>query len=133
LVAALRAHRDRQTFERTAAASEWRETGLVFTICTGTPIDPRNVLRSWRRVLAAEGMERRPFHTTRHTAASLLLAEGLSLKMIQEVLGHSLLSTTAAIYSHLAPEAFQEAAEAMERALASGLPWAGIHETIKSL
>ncbi len=52
-----------------------------------------------------------------HTASSLLLAEGFSLKMIQEVLGHTLLSTTADIYSHLAPEAFQEAADAMEWAL----------------
>ena len=77
----------------------------------------RNALRSRHSVLAAQGMERRPFHTTRHTAASLLLAEGLSLKMIQEVLGHSLLSTTADIHSHLAPEAFREAADAMERAL----------------
>jgi len=118
LIAVLRAHRDRQTFERTAAASEWKETGLVFATRTGTPIDPRNVLRSWHRVLAAEGMERRSFHVARHTAASMLLAEGLSLKMIQEVLGHTLLSTTADIYSHLAPEAFQEAADAMERALA---------------
>ena len=62
-------------------------------------------------------MNRRSLHTTHQTAASLLLAEGLSLKLIQEVLGHTLLSTTADIYSHLAPEAFQEAADAMERAL----------------
>ena len=62
-------------------------------------------------------MERRSFHTCRHTAASLLLAEAVPVKVVQEVLGHSLLSTTADIYGHLFPSAFQEAADAMERAL----------------
>lgn len=67
---------------------------------------------------AAHALPRRPFHSTRHTAASLLLAEGVSVKVVQEVLGHSLLSTTADIYGHLFPEAFDGAADAMERALA---------------
>lgn len=64
-------------------------------------------------------MKRRPFHTCRHTAASLLLAEGVPVKVVQEVLGHDLLSTTADIHGHLFPEAFEQVANAMERALAS--------------
>ena len=51
--------------------------------------------------------------------SNLLLAEGIPLKAVQEVLGHSLLSTTAELFSHLTPAAFQEAADAMERALAA--------------
>ena len=117
LVSALRAHRDRQRFERNAAGSECHDAGHVFTTRTGTPIDPRNVLRSWHPAPKEQGIERRPFHTTRHTTASLLLAEGLSQKTIQEVLGHTMLSRPADIYSHLAPKAYQEAADAMERAL----------------
>ena len=116
LVAALRAHRDRQAFEQAAVGERWRDSGLVFTTRTGGSLDPRNAIRSWHRFLAANGVERRPFHTTRHTAASVLLAEGLSLKVVQEILGHSLLSTTADIYGHLYDESFQEAADAMERA-----------------
>ena len=60
---------------------------------------------------------RRPFPTYRHTPASLLLAEGVPVKVVQEVLGHTLLSTTADIYGHLIPSAFREAADAMERVL----------------
>ncbi len=116
LVAALRAQQDRQTFERAAAGNRWQEKGLVFTQ-TGGLLDPRNVIRSWHRVQVAHGLPRRTFHSTRHTAASLMLAEGVPVKVVQ-VLGHSLLSTTADIYSHLFPEAFAEAADAMERALA---------------
>jgi integrase len=85
----------------------------------GTPLDPRNVLRAWRGLLAKVGVERRPFHAARHTAARLLLAEGAPVKVVQEVLGHSLHSTTADIYGHLVPQAFAEGADAMDRALAA--------------
>jgi integrase len=117
VVAALHAHRDRQAFERQAVGAHWQETGFVFTTTIGTPLDPRNVLRVWHGLLSAAGLPRRSFHETRHTAVSLLIAEGIPLKIIQEVLGHSLLSTTADIYGHPFPQAFTEAAEAMERAL----------------
>jgi integrase len=120
VVAALRAHRDRQAFERQTAGVYWHETGFVFTTTIGTPLDPRNVLRIWHGLLKVAGVPRRSFHVTRHTAVSLLIAEGIPLKIIQEVLGHSLLSTTADIYGHLFPQAFTEAAEAMERALGTG-------------
>ena len=116
----MRTHRDRQAFERAAAGDRWVDSGLVFTSTVGTRLDPRNVLRGWRGVLARAGVARRPFHASRHTAASLLLAEGVPVKVVQEVLGHSLLSTTADIYGHLFPQAFAEAADAMERALAAG-------------
>ncbi len=118
LAAALRAHRDRQAFEKAVAGSRWTDSSFVFTTTIGTPLDPRNVIRSWHRIQAAHGLPRRNFHSTRHTAASLMLAEGVPVKVVQEVLGHSLLSTTADTYGHLFPEAFDGAAEAMERALA---------------
>ena len=49
-----------------------------------------------------------------------MIGEGVPLKVIQEILGHSVLSTTADVYGHLFPQAFTEAAEAMERALGTG-------------
>jgi integrase len=163
MIAALKAHRDRQAFERAATTDHWQETGLVFTTTLGTPVDPRNAIRSWHRIQrhrseqaiecayraansidpdaeltkeqekelaailgdrthplhAAHALPRHNFHSTRHTAASLLLAEGVPVKVVQEVLGHSLISTTADLYAHLFPEAFAEAADAMERALAA--------------
>ncbi|MDP9383600.1 MAG: site-specific integrase [Chloroflexota bacterium] len=118
LVVALRSHRVAQLEERLLAGDRWQERDFVFTTRTGTPLDARNVIRSWHRLLAKAGIERRPFHTCRHTAASLLLAEGVPVKVVQEVLGHTLMSTTADIYGHLFPGAFREVADAMERALA---------------
>jgi integrase len=120
VVAALRAHRDRQAFERQAVGDHWKESGLVFTTRIGTPIDPRNALRVWQKLLSDAGLPKRTFHVTRHTAVSILIGEGVPLKVIQEILGHSVLSTTADVYGHLYPRAFTEAAEAMERALGTG-------------
>ena len=117
LAAALRAHKVRQLEERLLAGERWQDHGLVFPNTLGAPSDARTVIRSWHRAQAASGLPRRSFHSTRHAAASLMLAEGVPVKLVQEVLGHSLLSTTADIYGHLFPEAFQEAADAMERVL----------------
>jgi integrase len=117
LVEALRGHRETQALERAAAGARWTDSGYVFVSTVGTPLDARNVLRAWHRLLEAADLERRAFHVTRHTAISLLIAEGVPLKVVQEVAGHSQLATTADVYGHLYEDAFADAADAMERAL----------------
>ena len=57
------------------------------------------------------------FHDLRHTCASLLLAQGVQPRVVMEVLGHSQLSVTMDLYSHVMPTALREAAEAADRAL----------------
>ncbi len=57
------------------------------------------------------------FHELRHSAASLLIAQGAPLRTVMEVLGHSTVTLTANVYGHLFDEARQEAASAMDRAL----------------
>ena len=49
------------------------------------------------------------FHDLRHSFASALLVEGVSMKAVQELLGHSDFSTTANIYSHVTDEAKTQA------------------------
>jgi integrase len=117
LLDALARHRHAQELERTAAGARWTESGIVFVSMVGTPLDARDVLSIWHHLLDDAGLERRAFQVSRHTAISLLIAEGVPLKVVQEVAGHSQLSTTADIYGHLYPEAFAEAADALERAL----------------
>jgi len=57
------------------------------------------------------------FHELRHPAASLLIAQGVPLRTVMDVLGHSTVTLTANTYGHLYDEARQEAAQAMDRAL----------------
>lgn len=55
------------------------------------------------------------FHDLRHSAASLLLAEGTPVRLVSELLGHSDVKTTLSIYAHSIPGAQEQAASAMDR------------------
>ncbi len=117
---ALREHRRRQLKERLAAGSAWSDSGLVFTTRIGTPLDHRNVARDFERVQSAAGVARHRLYDCRHTAASLLLAQGVSARVVMEVLGHSTYRLTMDTYAHVMPVLLDDAAAAMERALGDG-------------
>lgn len=117
VLTALKAHRDRQAFERAAAGAAWQDTSLVFTTTIGTPMDARNVVRRFHAMLATAGLPRMRFHDLRHTAATILLAQGVSQRAVMELLGHTQLSTTMR-YMHLLPNTRSEAAALMDAALA---------------
>ncbi|MGC4863685.1 tyrosine-type recombinase/integrase [Micromonospora sp. DT68] len=63
---------------------------------------------------------RASLHDLRHTAASVLLAQGVPARVVMEILGHSQISVTLNIYAHVAPEVAREAAARLEGALWSG-------------
>ena len=67
--------------------------------------------------MGKSGVRRIRFHDLRHTCASLLLAQGVPARVVMDVLGHSQLSITTDLYSHVMPSALRDAADAMERAL----------------
>jgi hypothetical protein len=67
-------------------------------------------------VLRANGKSYR-FHDPRHTAASFLLAQGVPLRVVMEILGHSPIGLTADTYGHIAPEVQRAAADRMEELL----------------
>ena len=66
----------------------------------GDLIKPHYVTESFPKLLKAKGMRQIRYHDLRHSCASLLLANDVPMKQIQEWLGHSDISTTANIYSH---------------------------------
>lgn len=115
----LKSHRKRQLEERLKLGRAWVgfERDLVFTTTVGTPLYARNLVRHFHRLLDKAGLPRMPFHNLRHTAASLLLAQGLDLRVIQQVLGHSQIALTANLYAHVHPVLLKEAAEKMDRLL----------------
>jgi integrase len=73
----LRAHQARQQEARTLLGPEWKDTGLFFTTWFGTALEPRNVVRSFKRILQKAGLTDIRFYDLRHTCASLLLAQGV--------------------------------------------------------
>ena len=75
--------------------------GYIFVNGIGKIYNPNNVTEAFGKLLKENGLRKIRFHDLRHSCASLLLANGVSLKEIQEWLGHSDIATTADIYSHL--------------------------------
>jgi integrase len=114
---ALKTHRKRQLEERMTVGKAWQDSGFVFT-SIGTPLDPRNVTREFQAMLsAAPGVPRVRFHDLRHTAATLLLAQGVDPRTIMETLGHSQISLTLNTYSHVLPALQIEAAAKVDAIL----------------
>lgn len=114
---ALREHRHRQREERIRFADEWQESGLVFTTHIGTALEGRNVTRHFHAALARAGLPRFRFYDMRHSAASFLLAQGVDLKVIMGVLGHSQISLTANLYAHILPSLKKDIAARMDAVL----------------
>ena len=79
----------------------------------GDLIKPHYVTTAFPDLLKANGMRHIRYHDLRHSCASLLLANGVPMKQIQEWLGHSDFSTTANIYAHLDYSSKLTSADAM--------------------
>jgi integrase len=117
LVAILRAHRARQAAERLILGEAWAGEDLVFTSTTGTPLDGSRLLRQFKAACARAGLPEVTFHSLRHSAGSVMLAEGCQIVDVSEVLGHSSPQVTAKVYAHSFKEGRQRAVEAASRVL----------------
>lgn len=115
----LKAHRLRQIEERLSAGPLWDARDLVFCNTLGRPIEAGNLLRrNFWPLLERAGLPRLRFHDLRHTAATLLLAEGANVKIVQELLGHSSIAVTLDVYAHAIPALQREAVDSLDRVLA---------------
>lgn len=92
----------------------------IFVNEMGERWKPRYLSDGFKRILEQNGLRRIRFHDLRHTCASLLLANNVPMKKIQEWLGHSDFSTTANIYAHLDFQSKISSAEAMLTGLDMG-------------
>ncbi|GAB4076174.1 site-specific integrase [Nostocoides australiense] len=113
----LREVKARQARERLAAGSQWVDSGYVFTTELGEASDPRNALRAFKVAADRAGIEGVGLHTLRHSAASVMIANRVPLKVVSEILGHSSVAITGDIYAHVAPEVSRDAMEALSGAL----------------
>jgi integrase len=118
VVRALRAHRARQAQDRLVAGMSWTDQELVFTNRSGRPIEPILLHRDYKALLKKAGLPTTlRFHDLRHSAASLLLAQGVHPRAIMELLGHSSISVTMNVYGHVMPAMMRDVAERMDALL----------------
>ena len=87
--------------------------GYVFVDELGERMNPNYLTQQFPAFIQRHGMKKMRFHDLRHSCASLLLANGVPLKQIQDWLGHSDFSTTANIYAHLDYSSKLSSAQAM--------------------
>ena len=133
-IAALRAHQARQRAERDAAGVRWQDTAFVFTTRTGKPVGPDRLTRLFRRLVAGSGLPPVTLHGLRHGAATLALAAGTDLKVVQDQLGHSTVVLTADTYTSVLPETARTAAEHTAALLFPGRrPPAGTKRTARGV
>jgi integrase len=114
IVGALKAHHGRQQEEKAAAGDRWVENGLVFTRPSGKPIDPTRVSKDFHKHLDRAGLSQRRFHDLRHSCATLLLVQGVSPRVVMDVLGHSQIGLTMNTYTHVIPELRRQAADRID-------------------
>jgi integrase len=117
LVSHLEIHRTRQDEERQFGGDAYEDGGWVFTDELGRLYHPDVFSNRFERLSAAAKLPRIRLHDTRHTAASLMLADGVPVKVVQEMLGHSSPAITLAMYAHVLPGMAEEAGAALSARL----------------
>ncbi len=107
----LRQHRDQQNLEKEYAGSAYEDLGLVFANELGGPLYLDNLrARNFKRVLQRAGLPSNlTVYSLRHSAATALLKERESLKVVSELLGHSTIRLTGDVYSHVTDDMLEEA------------------------
>jgi integrase len=116
LLPLLAAHREVQELERMAAGEKWNDHDLVFATPTGNPIDRSDDWREWKAVLRAAGVRDGRLHDARHTAGTLMIEQGVHIRVVQEILGHARVTTTEK-YTHVASPQVQDASQRIGSAL----------------
>ena len=88
--------------------------GAFCVMFLGRPIHPETLTMAFRSAAERAGVPRVRLHDLRHTHATLLLADGVPAKVVQERLGHSSISITLDLYGHVTAELEQHAADRIE-------------------
>jgi integrase len=114
---ALIAHKEQQAVLIRDAGRYWQHHDYVFCTKLGKHLTPNYVVTTFKSLLKKAGLPNIRFHDLRHTAATTLLALGVNPKIVQEMLGHTEISMTMDIYSHVLPTMQKEAMYKLNTAL----------------
>lgn len=115
-VEALQKHRQLQEKMRENAGAAWEDHDYVFCTFWGRYIHPNTLRQQFAALLKKAGLPTIRFHDLRHGVATLLLVSGVHPKVVQEILGHSQISMTMDIYSHVLPIMHQDAMDKLNQA-----------------
>jgi integrase len=110
-VADIRRHRREQDTERRMTGDRWAGSGFEFTGEHGGPLHPADVTYAFHMIAYLAGLPPVRLHDLRHGAATLLLAAGHDMKVVQETLGLSSITIAADTYTSVLPQLAGQSAE----------------------
>ena len=113
----LRELKEKQKMDAIFYGYKVTEDSPVFIRRTGEPLLPTTVTLGFKKIVRKLGLDDVRFHDLRHTHATVMLLQGVHPKVVQERLGHSKMSTTMDIYSHVVPSMQKEAVKRFAMAL----------------
>jgi integrase len=110
-VAEIRRHRREQDRERESAGDAWADSGFEFTGEHGGPLHPADVTYAFHMIAYLAGLPPARLHDLRHGAATMLLAAGHGMKVVQETLGLSSITIAGDTYTSVLPQLARQSAE----------------------
>ena len=113
----LKKHQFQQNEMKQLLGPAYQDNDLIFCNGKGSPLHPDSFTKHYQRFLEKAGLTKTTFHNARHTFATLALESGVGIKTVQEILGHSSISITGDIYSHVTKKMNDDAANKMSRVI----------------
>lgn len=107
-------HKAKQAESKLVLGQAYKNPQVVFATKKGRPLDPRYILRVYKRILKKAGLPDIRFHDLRHTLATILLKKKINPKVVAELLGHENISTFLDVYAHVLPDMQDEASRAID-------------------
>jgi len=120
VISMLKRIKKKQAEEKISLGPAYQDYDLVFANPDGTPFNIDYLSREFGRLVRRMNLPHVRFHDLRHTHATLLLQQGEHPKVVSERLGHSTITITMDLYSHVMPNMQKEAAQKLDDFLFGG-------------
>lgn len=115
LIKELKEWKAHQNKIKMAYRNVFEDIDLIFSTHTGKPIFPRSLTSEFNRAIKNANVTKIRFHDLRHTHATMCLEAGMSLKEVQDRLGHSSIKTTGDVYAHVTESMKEKSVELFEK------------------
>jgi integrase len=116
-IAALKSHRAAQSAERLRVGEAYEARGYVFADPLGRPWNPGSIGNAFARLARVAKLSSTRLHDARHSTATWLLQDGVDVKTVAAILGHSSPVTTLTTYAHVMPGSEARAVEVIAKRL----------------
>ncbi|WP_282804466.1 tyrosine-type recombinase/integrase [Clostridium tetani] len=110
----LEQYREKQLLVKKENKDVYNDNDYIFSDKLGNPLDPKRIPRNFKSILKKAGLKAIKFHSLRHTYATRLFEADVPIKTVQALMGHSDITTTMNIYTHVMPEQKNKAVEKID-------------------